>query len=92
MVKKFTLGMAALLLSTAISAQTSWVNFGRSQPTAPEFTVTNSTDHSVVFTMNVYGMFVESKNEGSQTYKRLSLPECNRAGEIGTPEIPVVLS
>jgi hypothetical protein len=59
MVKKSVLGMMALLLSTAISAQTTWVGFGKSAPTAPEFTVTNSTDHSVVFTMNVYGMLSE---------------------------------
>ena len=86
MVKHFTILVMALLLSVAINAQTTWVNFGRSEPTAPEFSVINSNNHSVVFTMNVYGVFVETKTEGSQTYKRLSLPECGVAGDIGAPE------
>jgi len=42
--------------------------------------------------MNLPGMFVESKTEGSQTYQRLYLPECGVTGEIGAPELPVVLS
>jgi len=85
MVKHFTILVMALLLGMAMSAQT-WVSFGKNQPAAPEFSVINSNNHSVVFTMNVYGMFVETKTEGSQTYKRLSLPECGVAGDIGAPE------
>jgi len=42
--------------------------------------------------MSLPCMFVESKTEGSQTYQRLSLPECNVMGEVGSPELPVALS
>jgi len=86
MVKHFTILVTALLLGMAMSAQT-WVSFGKNQPTAPEFSVINSNDQKVVFTMDIYGMFVETKIEGSQTFKRLSLPECGVAGDIGSPDI-----
>jgi len=66
MLKKITFSVVAILLSVAVSAQT-WVGFDRNEPTAPEFSVINSNNHTVVFNMNLPGMFVENKTENSQT-------------------------
>ena len=72
MFKKLPFVIVAMLLGVAANAQ-NWVSFGKSEPAAPEFSVISSDNHSVVFDLNVYGMFVESKTGGSQTYQRLSL-------------------
>ncbi|MCL2291155.1 MAG: C25 family cysteine peptidase [Bacteroidetes bacterium] len=74
----------------AINAQ-GWVSFGsRAEGTPPEISVNRSDNQQVSFTVNLSGMYVESKNETSGVYKRLSLPECGVTGEVGSPEIPVV--
>ena len=66
MFKRLSFTVVAMLLGIAVNAQT-WVGFDRNEPAAPEFSVINSNDHTVVFNMNLPGMFVEDKVNGSQT-------------------------
>jgi len=90
MLKKSTLVVVALLLSTAINAQ-EWISFGgKAAGTPPEVSVSRSDNQQVSFTVGVSGMYVETKNEASGVYKRLSMPQCNVMGAVGSPEIPVI--
>ena len=90
MFRKFTLVMMVLLLSTAVNAQEEWVSFGsKSIGSPPEVSVNRSDNQEVTFTVSLAGMYVESKSEASGSYKRLSMPQCQVVGEVGSPEIPV---
>ena len=90
MLKKSTLVVVALLLSTAINAQ-EWISFGnRGEGTPPEINMQRNDNRQVSFTVGLSGMHVESKNEASGVYKRLSMPQCNVMGAVGSPEIPVI--
>jgi len=56
----------------------------------PEVSVNRNDNQQVSFTVELSGMYVESRNEEGSVYKRLSMPECQTMGEVGAPEIPVV--
>jgi len=45
--------MMALLLSTAASAQMTWMGFSKSEPVAPEVNVLSSTAQAVTFSVTV---------------------------------------
>ncbi|MCL2511018.1 MAG: C25 family cysteine peptidase [Bacteroidales bacterium] len=89
--KNLCLVIVACLLSTVANAQ-EWVSFGsRAEGSPPEISVQRNDNQQVSFTVGLSGMYVESRNEAGSVYKRLSMPECQTMGEIGSPEIPVVI-
>jgi len=90
MFKKLFFVIVALLLGVAANAQ-EWVSFGsRAEGAPPEVSVSRSDNQQVSFTVGLSGMYVESKNETGGLYKRLSMPQCQKMGAVGSPELPVV--
>ena len=90
MFRKSTFVIVACLFSVTVTAQ-EWVSFGSKAIGTPlEISVQQNNEQTVSFTVGLSGMFVESKTESSGVYKRLSMPECQTMGEVGSPEIPVI--
>ncbi|MCL2041817.1 MAG: hypothetical protein FWG84_07250, partial [Bacteroidales bacterium] len=90
--KKLLFVIMAGLLSTMVSAQTEWIGFGsRAEGAPPEVTISRSDNQEVSFGISLSGMSVETRNEASGSYKRLSMPQCQVMGEVGSPELPVVI-
>ncbi len=90
---RFLLSMMVFVLALSISAdaQGEWIGFGsRAEGTPPEVSINRSDNQRVEFSVTLPGMYAEAKSEASESYKRLSLPQCNTAGEVGAPEIPVI--
>jgi len=91
MVKKFTTLVMALLFSIAVYAQ-EWIGFGsKGEGTPPEVSISRNDNQQVKFTVSLSGMYVEQRQEESGVYKRLSMPECQTVGEVGSPEIPKLI-
>jgi hypothetical protein len=89
MQKKFIFVMMVCMLSMTTKAQ-EWVNFGsRAEGAPPELSMNRSDNQIVSFTVSLSGMYVESKNEDSDVYKRLNMSELGKTGDIGSPELPV---
>jgi hypothetical protein len=90
MFKKIIFTVMAILLSVAVNAQ-EWISFGnRAAGAPPETSLQQNDNQQVLFTVSLSGMYAESKSETSGVYKRLSMPECSVAGDVGAPEIPVI--
>ena len=76
MFKKLTFVVMACLLSVAVNAQ-EWIGFGgRAEGSPLEINLQRNDNQTVSFTVSLSGMYVESRTEGSDAYKRLSMPQC----------------
>ena len=75
MLKKFLLAMMALLLSSAISAQMTWMGFSKSEPAAPEVNVLSSNAREVVFEITIPGIHTVDTIVNGTTFTRLILPQ-----------------
>ncbi|MDR0207191.1 MAG: C25 family cysteine peptidase [Bacteroidales bacterium] len=89
MKKHLSIFIAIVFCTTTLWAQT-WVGLTDTVPAEPEITLINSTNQQVSFTVELSGFYATSTTEKGITYQRLSIPGCGVAGEVGTPEMPII--
>jgi len=90
MLKKLHLVIVALLLSSAISAQMTWMGFSKSEPAAPEVNVLTSNTQSVIFEVSIPGIYTMDTIVNGVAFTRLNLPNGIIVNPAGHPEIPVL--
>jgi len=89
MKKLFIFFLFAGVFTLSAFAQ-NWVTLTRTEPAAPEITLTRSDNHQVNFTMGVPGFFSTPITENGTHYQRISIQGYGTTGVTGEPEIPVI--
>ncbi len=79
-----------LIVTIQIRAQSVWVDFGAQTKAPPEANLLQSGENSVSFTVQINGMRSREIKYQNQTYQRISIPDGERTGKEGLPEVPFV--
>ncbi|MDZ7743683.1 MAG: C25 family peptidase propeptide domain-containing protein [Bacteroidota bacterium] len=86
--KKLCLLSVALMITTFCQSQGTWIQFTDPSPQEPEVQLITSSNSTVQFQVEFFGMYSEDIAEQGDTYQRLSIPGCRTTIEMGEPELP----
>jgi len=87
--KKIIFFLFAGVFTLSAFSQT-WVTLTRTEPAAPEITLTCSDNRQVSFAMGLPGFFSTLITENGTNYQRISIQGYGATGATGEPEIPVI--
>ena len=77
------------LFGSMVLAQV-WVNFTKTSPESPIFSLTSSSNQLVAFTVEVCGIYKQNITEGNETFQRIEIPSGGALSETGDPELPYI--
>jgi len=86
----FLLLIFTLILTVQIRAQSVWVDFGTRSEALPSANLLQSGKSGVSFSVQINGMRCREIEYQNQTYQRLMIPDGERTGEEGLPEVPFI--